>query len=306
MKALIIYHDNCNDGFGAAWVMHNWITNNKLMEDIKLYPTSYGTPPPFNLINANTAVYILDFSYPLEELLAISDAAFLTIWIDHHKTAVPVFEALNIKCPVTLRYYFDMKHSGAMLTWKYCYPDKNAPLLIQHIEDRDMWWFKMEGTKEFHLNLNTFPKAIHTWNDISSDCSHPDNDAYATFLAEGAAIKRYYDSLLSDIISSCKHEFEIDGIKGLACNAPYAFASDIGNILAQESGTFGAVWSQNAKKDTVFSLRSEGDFDVSEMAKKFGGGGHKNAAGFTLSFQGVEGQSTLWSGTHETEIQQQS
>ena len=31
-----------------------------------------------------------------------------------------------------------------------------------------------------------------------------------------------------------------------------------------------------------YSLRSRGDFDVSELAKKHGGGGHKGAAGFVV------------------------
>ena len=41
-----------------------------------------------------------------------------------------------------------------------------------------------------------------------------------------------------------------------------------------------------------YSLRSKGDFDVSELAKRHGGGGHKNAAGFQspalLFFEGAQ------------------
>jgi oligoribonuclease NrnB/cAMP/cGMP phosphodiesterase (DHH superfamily) len=42
------------------------------------------------------------------------------------------------------------------------------------------------------------------------------------------------------------------------------------------------VLAYNVNNDTV-NLRSKGDFDVSEIAKKFGGGGHRNAAGFISS-----------------------
>lgn len=41
-------------------------------------------------------------------------------------------------------------------------------------------------------------------------------------------------------------------------------------------------WWQRFDGKFQFSLRSRGDIDVSEIAKKFGGGGHKNAAGFQL------------------------
>ena len=38
-------------------------------------------------------------------------------------------------------------------------------------------------------------------------------------------------------------------------------------------------------KGRVFSLRSSDDgADVSEVAKQYGGGGHRNASGFTVSF----------------------
>ena len=32
-----------------------------------------------------------------------------------------------------------------------------------------------------------------------------------------------------------------------------------------------------------FSLRSEGEFDVSAVAQQYGGGGHRNAAGFNAA-----------------------
>jgi nanoRNase/pAp phosphatase (c-di-AMP/oligoRNAs hydrolase) len=40
-----------------------------------------------------------------------------------------------------------------------------------------------------------------------------------------------------------------------------------------------------------FSLRSRGELDVSAIAKKLGGGGHKNAAGFQLPL--IRGRNVL-------------
>ncbi len=60
------------------------------------------------------------------------------------------------------------------------------------------------------------------------------------------------------------------------------FHSDVGNILAEKSGTYGAFWQQLPNHEVKWSLRSKGDYDVSVIASKFGGGGHKNAASFTL------------------------
>lgn len=53
-------------------------------------------------------------------------------------------------------------------------------------------------------------------------------------------------------------------------------------MLAQKSGTYGATYYSTKDGSLKWSLRSTGNYDVSAIAKDFGGGGHKNAAGFTL------------------------
>ena len=77
---------------------------------------------------------------------------------------------------------------------------------------------------------------------------------------------------------------EFEGFKVYAINVPDMFASDIGNELALRTNSFGIVWSEDDKGIRV-SLRSVKDFDVSEIAKKYGGGGHKGAAGFKFDRQ---------------------
>ncbi len=57
-------------------------------------------------------------------------------------------------------------------------------------------------------------------------------------------------------------------------------SSEVAGELS-EGHPFAAVYVETST-DIIWSLRSRGDFDVSEIAKKFGGGGHKNAAGFTV------------------------
>lgn len=298
MKSLIIYHANCNDGFGAAWVAYHALTRLKPLDDIVLYPATYGQEPPLDLIDNHTDVYIVDFSYSVEHTKDIAAKAYCTVVLDHHKTAIENFA--GVQEIVNCRTVFDVTKSGAMLTWDYfhspAFPTP-VPQLVQYIQDRDLWKFELEGTREVHLNLSTYPQTIAAWDKVSQLLEV--GVTRRGFISEGAAIKRYYDKIVSDIIRSGKSEFTIDGIVGLVCNAPYVFASDIGNILAKESETFGATWYETANNSVVFSLRSVGDFDVSEIAKKFGGGGHKNAAGFKLGhptnpFTGNNGI-TLWS-----------
>jgi nanoRNase/pAp phosphatase (c-di-AMP/oligoRNAs hydrolase) len=61
-------------------------------------------------------------------------------------------------------------------------------------------------------------------------------------------------------------------------------ASDAGNLLAQDEPFAVCYWDDREKR--VFSLRSVAQgVDVSEIARAFGGGGHRQAAGFSLSFE---------------------
>ncbi len=75
-------------------------------------------------------------------------------------------------------------------------------------------------------------------------------------------------------------------------NLPYTLTSDAGHLMCQPyaspnlhgeivTPSFAACY-WDTPKGRVFSLRSVGDFDVSAVAASYGGGGHKNASGFTL------------------------
>jgi nanoRNase/pAp phosphatase (c-di-AMP/oligoRNAs hydrolase) len=310
MKALVIYHANCNDGFGAAWVAYNALSRREYentvpvyKDGIELFPAMYGQEPPWDKIDKDTHVWIVDFSYPAEKLIVVAERAYYTVVLDHHKTAEQEFDKIGggDRTALGLEIYYHVNKSGAMLTWDYfnnAHPDQSAPLLIQHIQDRDLWKFELEGTREVHMYLSTLPQTINDWDLFSAVLESRPSKVYAI----GTAIKRYYDQTIQHIIGASKQSITIDGIKGLVCNANHMFASDIGNILAKESGTFGATWYQNGSGDACFSIRSIGDFDVSAIAKKFGGGGHKNAAGFKVAFYDLHvdqnGQMKLY-GEHE-------
>jgi single-stranded DNA-specific DHH superfamily exonuclease len=138
-----------------------------------------------------------------------------------------------------------------------------------------------------HLNLSTLPKELPVWDDLI-DKTNRSGFEFKTFVEGGAAIKRYYEQLIQNILATNKRPTILKGIKGLSCNCPGALASDLGHELANESGTYGMTWEVLKDGNVKFSLRSNGDFDVSGIAKQFGGGGHKNAAGFVISREAID------------------
>jgi nanoRNase/pAp phosphatase (c-di-AMP/oligoRNAs hydrolase) len=68
-----------------------------------------------------------------------------------------------------------------------------------------------------------------------------------------------------------------------AASLPYTLTSDTGHLMAQGEAFAAYYWDTPTGR--VFSLRSTDEgLDVSEIAKQYGGGGHRNASGFRVPF----------------------
>lgn len=304
MKPLVIYHANCADGFGAAYAA--WL---KLGDEAEYLPMNYGETYNFDLsgividhvgheINGRE-VFILDFSFPREVMDDIFTHAKRVVWLDHHKTAFEMwcggyrkgdsFQAIPLGGADPLKHYIilDDNFSGAYLAWEYFHPGADIPTLIQHIDDRDRWQFKMRCSKEVHTALSSYkPWSFAQWDELMKPMH------YATIITEGSAVLRAHNQHVQDALKQAR-ECHIDYGQctiteqhiGLAANAPAFLASDLGHELANKSSTFGLVWSMVADGQVNCSLRSNGDYDVSAIAKAFGGGGHRNAAGFSTNIE---------------------
>lgn len=293
-SAVVLYHANCCDGFGAAWAWH-LLMESQYVQTFYI-PVSYGDNPFLkDVAYVDRDVYILDFSFPLNYLNALSEFAHKVVLIDHHKTAAD--QLLNWEPPQNVHIYFDMEHSGAMLTWLVLAPPgQAAPELLEYIEDRDLWRHKLLNTKEINAIIANTDKDFLVYNTLSLQLELTHSKLYAI----GAQLLRSHQRICQEIIRDarpCSIQTETKTYHGLACNCSPQFASDVGDILANNSGTFGATYHTTAKGDIKWSIRSNGDYDVSTIAQAYGGGGHKNAAGFTLEQNGGSGENvpiSLW------------
>lgn len=278
---LCIYHGNCADGFGAAWSV--W----KKHPDAIFYAGMYGKTKP-NCTGKN--VYLVDFSYKADVLKEIvSEAKSVTI-IDHHKTAKDDIQPLLDDG--TINGIFDMAKSGAMLTWEWFHKGETPPRLIRHIQDRDLWKFELEKTREVQAAVFSYPYDFETWDWLMSYCD--DDDGFQSLVNQGAAIERKHFKDIEELLSVSMREMNIGGYVVWSANIPYTLASDAchsmcGKGMIDPRDGYGelnppvfAASYYDAKDGRIFSLRSVGDFDVSAIAKKYGGGGHKNAAGFKM------------------------
>lgn len=273
--AYVIYHAHCSDGFGAAWAFMQRASSHYY--HAHYHAMNYGEEPHYADMQGKD-VFILDFSFPAHILADIAEVASHTVLLDHHKTAIETLTALPNpidRCDIIL----DDKRSGAMLAWNYFAPTEDAPQLIAYVQDRDLWKHSLPWTKEINALIQFTDKTEEAYTALHKSFVQGQFYSLTTY---GELLLKQQQRHVSSIIAATKRPFRINTHAGLICNCPGQFSSDIGNELAKETGTFGATYFAAADGSHKFSLRSIGDFDVSRIAKDFGGGGHKNAAGFVI------------------------
>jgi hypothetical protein len=279
MKPLVIYHGNCQDGFTAAWAC--WLKH----PDWEYYPAKHGDPPPDV---TGKVVYMLDFSYKRPVILELLSKATCITILDHHQSAKKnlqfIGEVLSDVELQKLTIIFDMSQSGAMLAWKYFHSGATPPQLVEYVQDRDLWKFKYPGTKAFSAVLFSEEYDFLLWSAYNSQL---ESGYTMQLLEQGEAINRKHNKDIAELLTN-KFQLDIGGFTVWVANLPYTMASDAAGKLA-EGMPFGATYYYDGE-GYVFSLRSqESGIDVSEIASKYGGGGHKHAAGFKIkSSFGIE------------------
>lgn len=288
---ICIYHGNCDDGFGAAWAV--W---KAFGDSVQFVPGIYGNEPP-DVADKN--VLMVDFSYKrpvLEAMLQSGDVrqASTILILDHHKTAAADLAGLKFPedsydpatwrnkweafCEWPVRAIFDMERSGAQITWDYLFDGAARPMMLEYIGDRDLWKFALgDRTRQFSAALRTYPMTFEVWDQIAADADK--------LLPEGKTVLRAHEANISKFLTDAYYD-NIGGFCVPVVNVPYHYASDTAHALLSKfpDAPFTACWFRRGDGIIQFSLRSDDNReDVSEIAKKLGGGGHRNAAGFQVA-----------------------
>lgn len=250
---VVLYHAECMDGFGAAWAL--W----RRFPKARYVPVKHGFPPPEGLTNRH--VVMVDFSYHRETIDEMADRVASLHILDHHVTAQEALADLPFA-------YFDMSKSGAVLAWEWVHAEP-VPWLLQYVQDKDLWQWKLESSREISAALSSYPFEFSVWDQLKFD----------TLKIEGAGILRYENSLLEKIIKAAI-VMPFAGYQVPVVHSPI-LTSQIGEQLSGNH-PFCVIWHQKDRR-RYFSLRSrEGGISVAEIAAQFGGGGHTHAAGFSI------------------------
>jgi oligoribonuclease NrnB/cAMP/cGMP phosphodiesterase (DHH superfamily) len=242
-------------------------------------PKDHGSEPPYEDV-VDKDVLVLDFSWRTREQndKLASLAKSFQIY-DHHKTAQTILD----RTPYAI---FDMERSGAGLTWDYLFGKDSdnptpRPFYVDYVEDRDLWNWALPNSKEVNAHIMSLPMTIEAWETLDNF-----TPLDATIIGQG--ILRHIDRYVKEVVEESQRGFIQIGpgkfLTASVVNCPYMNCSEVGNVLAQTS-CIGVTWFERQDGMMTFSLRSVGDIDVSEIAKTYLGGGHRNAAGFRLTLQ---------------------
>ncbi len=269
MKPVVIYHKNCLDGFGAACVAYDYFQRQQ--QEVEFIAANHHDLPP-NCQQRD--VYIFDYSYKRTLLAALCLSADNVTLIDHHISAEQDLAGLD-EDHGNLQIIYDTRYSAAVLVWQFFNNAKEAPpCLLQYIQDNDLWEFKFKETQDIVAALRSYPFDFVRWQHLIY-CP----DDLCQLLEEGQAINRYRRQQ----IEYYKEQVVLTDVAGYhvpVVNCPPSLTSELLNELAL--GHPFAMGYQDIATRRNWSLRStEEGIDVARVAQRYGGGGHRHAAGFS-------------------------
>jgi oligoribonuclease NrnB/cAMP/cGMP phosphodiesterase (DHH superfamily) len=294
-RPLCIYHGNCADGFTSAWVVHRHFNG-----EVDFHAGVYQNPPPDV---TGRLLLLVDFSYKRDVLLELAKKTRAVLVLDHHKSAVEDLHADgcfivnmgayhgvlgwerfldnvaldSIEGGPRIYTVFDLERSGAGITWDFFNSGKPRPELLDRIEDRDLWRFRFPETRAVQATVFSYPYEFGVWDQLMAS-------SIESLRIEGSAIERKHFKDIHELLGVVTRKMAIGGYVVPIANLPYTLTSDAGHALCTPGTPFaGCYW--DTPEGRVFSLRSTDDgIDVSEIARRYGGGGHRNASGFRVAY----------------------
>jgi oligoribonuclease NrnB/cAMP/cGMP phosphodiesterase (DHH superfamily) len=271
----LLYHGDCIDGFACAFACYYYSKTKNNKKKISFIPCQHQKPPP--LVTGKN-VLICDFSYKYNTLKTMIKEANKLCILDHHITAEK--DLINIPGK---NKYFDKTHSGAYITWAYFFGEESVPLMIKYIEDNDIWKKTMPNTRAFTSFIFNLPKNFDNYEKFLDETY-----IFNTVIPMGEGMQKQNDTYIQDGIKKVAMNFMLldNKLYFIANVNTSILKSEIGNSLFHfyPNANFATCYSQNTYTgETYISLRStDKATDVSQIAEKFGGGGHRNAAGISV------------------------
>lgn len=311
MNIAIIYHDADFDGKLSNEVCRYHLTGLHPDANVHSYGWDYGRTLPLliplaEVLPNKTAVdwedydeiYIVDLS--VDALMERPELRDKIIWIDHHKSAIERWSARGLK-----GYRIDGV-AACRLCWQWFtarplnlpqirdYIDRKVvePTMIRLVGEYDVWDHRDPDAKALQFGLRALSDdglagLIH-YQLACGPKDVVDRLYLQPALEQGRAIKAYCDRQNDEYSASCSHTIRFEGLNFCALNIGQRGNSDLmrGGITPDHQALF--AWrhvglGNNPIYVSLYHAPGHEDLDLSEIAKRWGGGGHRGACGFRIT-----------------------
>lgn len=275
MKNALFFHRVDWDGLLSAAIVLN-----ENSEDIfDLFPINYGDKlPSLEELEVYDTIYVVDYSLPREYNQELGDRL---IWIDHHISAIKANEDLII------RGLQDTTFSACELCWIYFNGPYKIHMIVNLLGEYDIFekserYFSWEDILTFQMGARTIDLTIENAKKLLTgeiSASH--------VMDAGKAILTYARQQEKTAFERMAWDVTIDGHPAKAL-----LANEMSSLMCEQTlatHIADVVVLINRRNDNEFKISvrvADGcDFDASEFCKKFGGGGHRPAAGCTIPIE---------------------
>lgn len=286
---VVIAHGPCPDGYASHLVMRCFFDTLEHQDQAgrpiraEYFEGRHATKMQ-DLPNVKDAVvFVLDFSYPKETLLKMAKDAKRLIVLDHHKSAQKELAGLEF-CE------FDMNRSGAQMTLDFMSRFvaryglyAGLAMLVAYIQDRDLWRHELPDCEFVGAYLSSLSLDMHdeeglkAWMYIADTTTSMDE-----VVSKGKTIRMVIKKQADDCVNRAYTGHLVGRTEHVpVVNVSPNLVSEVLNKLVLLNGAPYAIgwWYDGSKYH--YSLRANGEADCSEIARRYAGGGHANAAGFT-------------------------
>lgn len=243
----------------------------------------YGDPVPE--IPQEATVYMLDIS--VEGLMDHPDLR----WVDHHKSAMEKYSGCipgyRIDGVAACRLAWQYFEKGAVPT-KESFVDRTVtePLAVRLAGEYDIWDKRDSRTDPFQFGLKSRELNDWDWTQLLGFGTNHTEE----LVAAGEMLMRYQQQNDADVMKARSFVTEFEGLRFLAlntarCNSLTFAAKDIPET--GHDALFAFCWTGEKWRVSLYHSIHRKDLDLSLIAVKHGGGGHRGACGFeakTLPF----------------------
>lgn len=277
-KLLCLYHIQDSDGWCSGAIVNKAFYKSYM--ELQFHGINYGYKMPWEKIDKDTKVVIVDYTPSAADMRTLTEVAGEVIWIDHHKVInLPEYAEFSNLPGIRV-----IGSAGCELAWEYFMYTKE-PLIVHLLGRYDVWQHTPE-VLHFQYGLLSYidleklnDPTTKLWSNLLDNSSGAQK-AIAKIMAEGEHIYRVYKFLNNENSDQLAFTVDFLGYKAVCINLARTNSLVFDSVLEGHDITIGFHRTKYGQWKFSLTNAHNTTIDVSEIAIKFGGGGHAGAGGF--------------------------